>query len=58
MMTKAVNKEKLDKYMGMTKQKVVEGRAKEALHVKKDNGGERKQNVVERPGEGKSVKNG
>ena len=36
MMTKSVNKEKLDKYMDMTKQKVVEGRAKEALHVKKD----------------------
>ena len=34
--SKAVNKEKLDKYMGMTKQKSVEGRAKEALHVRKD----------------------
>ena len=35
MMTKAVNTEELDKYMAMTKQKVVQGRAKEALQVKK-----------------------
>ena len=35
MMTKSVNKEKLDKYMGMAKQKVVEGRAKESLKVKR-----------------------
>ena len=34
MMTKAVNKEKLDKYMSMTKQKVEEGRAQEGLKVK------------------------
>ena len=35
MMTKSVNKEKLDKYMVMTKQMVAEGRAKESLKVKK-----------------------
>ena len=34
MMTKAVHKDKLEKYMTMTKQKVEEGRAKEALKVK------------------------
>ena len=34
MMTKAINKDKLEKYMIMTKQKVEEGRAKEALRVK------------------------
>ena len=39
MMTKAVNEEKLDKYMSMTKQKVEEGRARKASQVKegKDN---------------------
>ena len=37
MMTKSINKEKLDKYMIMTKQKVTEGRAKESLKVKKSN---------------------
>ena len=36
MMTKAINKEKLDKYMMMTKQAVVEGRAKEALQLKRE----------------------
>ena len=35
MMTKAINKEKLDKYMVMTKQRPVEGRAKESLKVKR-----------------------
>ena len=35
MITKSVNREKLDKYMIMTKQKVVEGRAKESLKVKR-----------------------
>ena len=35
MMTKSINKEKLDKYMTMTKQKVAEGRAKESLKVKR-----------------------
>ena len=34
MMTKAVNRDKLEKYMIMTRQKVEEGRAKEALKVK------------------------
>ena len=34
MTTKAVNKEKLDKYMSMTKKKVEEGRARGALKVK------------------------
>ena len=38
MMTKGVNKEKLEKYMVMTKQKVVEGRAEGALQVKKKQG--------------------
>ena len=42
MMTKAINKEKLDKYMVMTKQKLADGRAKESLKVKKA-GGERSQ---------------
>ena len=36
MMTKAINKEKPDKYMMMTKQTVVEGRAKEALQWKRE----------------------
>ena len=35
MMTKAINKEKLDKYMLMTKQKTAEGRATESLKVKR-----------------------
>ena len=35
MMTKSVNKEKLDKYMVMTKQTVAAGRAKESLKVKR-----------------------
>ena len=35
MMTKSVNKEKLDKYMVMTKQRVEEGRAQESLKVKR-----------------------
>ena len=35
MMTKAVNKETLDKYMRMTKQKTAEGRARESLKVKR-----------------------
>ena len=35
MMTKSVNKEKLDKYMDMTKQQRVEGRAKESFKVKR-----------------------
>ena len=35
MMTKSVNRQKLDKYMVMTKQKTAEGRAKESLKVKK-----------------------
>ena len=34
MMTKGVNKETLDKYMSMIKQKVEEGRAREGLKVK------------------------
>ena len=34
MMTKSVNREKFDKYMIMTTQKVVEGRATESLKVK------------------------
>ena len=34
MMTKSVNKEKLDRYMEMTKQETAEGRAKESLKVK------------------------
>ena len=38
MMTKGVNKEKMEKYMVMTKQKVLEGRAKESLQVKKEQG--------------------
>ena len=37
MMTKGVNKAKLDKYMLMIQQEVAEGRAKEGLQVKKDN---------------------
>ena len=35
MMTKSVNREKLDKYMVMIKQKLAEGRAKESLKIKK-----------------------
>ena len=35
MMTKGVNREKLERYMEMTKQKLGEGRAKVALQVKK-----------------------
>ena len=34
MMTKSVNKEKLDRYMAMTKQKTAEGRTGESLKVK------------------------
>ena len=34
MMTKSVNKDKLDRYMAMTKQKTAEGRARESLKVK------------------------
>ena len=34
-MTKGVNKEKLTKYMTMTRQRVLQGRAKEALQVKR-----------------------
>ena len=37
MMTKAVNREKLEKYMVMVRQRDMEGRAKEGLQVKKDN---------------------
>ena len=35
MMTKTINREKLDKYMVMTKQKKVDGRAKESLNIKR-----------------------
>ena len=35
MMTKSINRDKLEKYMIMTKQKIAEGRAKESLKVKK-----------------------
>ena len=35
MMTKSINKDKLERYMIMTKQKVAEGRAKESLNVKR-----------------------
>ena len=37
MMTKGVNREKLEKYMVMVQQRDMEGRAKEGLQVKKDN---------------------
>ena len=35
MMTKAVNKEKMHKYMGMISQKIAEGRAEESLKIKR-----------------------
>ena len=35
MMTKSVNREKLDKYMVMVRQRKVEGRAREALQIKR-----------------------
>ena len=46
MMTKGVNREKLEKYMVMTKQTVVEGRAKEALQLKRE---EQKQKLNPKP---------
>ena len=39
MMTKAINHDKLEKYMLMTKQKVADGRAKESSKVKKSEQG-------------------
>ena len=59
MMTKGINREKLEKYMVMTRQTAVEGRAREALKVKqgeevRQEGGEKEKgsrNIVKGKGE-------
>ena len=42
MMTKAVNREKLEKYMMMVSQTEADGRAKEGLQLKREDGREEK----------------